>query len=101
MSRSLGHPPNYRPASSRLMGEDRTGGLACEQIAILNQQGIRRLREGSLASCLGHLEEAESLAIIVADKSLQAATLNNKASYYRETNKPHTAMKSSITVDSV
>ncbi|EEQ98382.1 hypothetical protein Pmar_PMAR013730 [Perkinsus marinus ATCC 50983] len=94
MSRSLGHPPNYRPA-----GENRTGGLACEQIAILNQQGIRRLQEGFLASCLDHLEEAESLAITVADKSLQAATLNNKASYYRATNKPHTAMKSSITVD--
>ncbi|KAF4741257.1 hypothetical protein FOZ63_030982, partial [Perkinsus olseni] len=62
-------------------------------IAALNHRATRDLREGSMASCIAHLREAEALAASVSDTSFHAMTLNNMASYHRAMDRPHMAMR--------
>ncbi|KAF4690136.1 hypothetical protein FOZ60_000592 [Perkinsus olseni] len=94
MNRSVGHRSNNdrpTPASSRASHE--AEDAARSKVAALNHQATRDLREGSMASCIAHLKEAEALAVSVSDTSFHAMTLNNMASYHRAMDRPHIAMR--------
>ncbi|KAF4673836.1 Meiotic nuclear division protein 1 [Perkinsus olseni] len=82
-----------RPTPTRARAGDKEQNAARSRIAALNRQATRDLQEGSMASCIAHLREAEALAAFVSDISFHAMTLNNMASYYRAIDKPHIAMR--------